>query len=95
VALSVAGFHPIIGASLLFPLQASLPMLHPLVAAGSVMTGWMLAILLSTFAVPVMFAATMFRVAASGLVKGAGVRFGLLFTPAAWIYLWLLNAALT
>ncbi|WBY01061.1 hypothetical protein PE066_16550 [Ramlibacter tataouinensis] len=91
VALSVAGFHPIIGASLLFPLQSSLPMLHPVVAAGSVLTGWMLAILLSTFAVPVMFAATLFRVAPRELVLGAGLRFALLYTPVAWFYLWILN----
>lgn len=91
LALSVAGFHPVIGASLLFPLQSSLPMLHPVVAAGSVLIGWMLAVLLSTFAVPVMFAATMFRVSARGLVQGPALRFGLLFAPAAWLYLWALN----
>lgn len=91
LALSVAGFHPVIGASLLFPLQSSLPMLHPVVAAGSVLVGWMLAILLSTFAVPVMFAATMFRVSARELVQGRALRFGLLFAPAAWLYLWALN----
>lgn len=93
-ALSVAGFHPIIGASLLFPLQSALPVLHPLVAAGSVLTGWMLAVLLSTFAVPVMFAATMFRVPARDLVMGAGMRFSLMFSPAAWLYLWGLNQVL-
>lgn len=91
VALSVAGFHPIIGASLLFPLQSSLPMLHPVVAGGSVLVGWMLAVLLSTFAVPVMFAATLFRVAPRELVQGAMLRFALLFTPAAWLHLWVLN----
>ena len=94
VALSVAGFHPIIGASVLFPLQSSLAVLHPVVAAGSVLTGWMLAILLSTFAVPVMFAASVFRVAAAELVTGAGLRFGLMFAPAAWLYLWILNQML-
>jgi len=91
VALSVAGFHPIIGASLLFPLQSSLPMLHPVVAAGSVLTGWMLAILLSTFAVPVTFAGAVFRVPPRDLVRGAGIRFAVLFTPAVWLYLWSLN----
>lgn len=91
VALSIAGFHPIIGASLLFPLQSSVPFLHPIVAAGSVLTGWMLSILLSTFAIPVMFAASMFRVGARELVHGTGLRFALLFTPAAWLYLWALN----
>lgn len=94
VALSVAGFHPIIGASLLFPLQGALPALHPLVAAGSVLTGWMLAVLLSTFAVPVMFAAKMFRVPARELVTGAGLRFSLMFSPSAWLYLWGLNHVL-
>jgi hypothetical protein len=94
VALSVAGFHPIIGATLLFPLQSALPQLHPVVAAGSVLTGWMLSILLSRFAVPVMFAATMFGVAPRELVNGRGLRFGLLFAPAAWAYLWTLNQLL-
>lgn len=94
VALSAAGFHPIIGATLLFPLQGALPQLHPVVAAGSVMAGWMLSILLSRFAVPVMFAAAMFRVEARALVVGRGLRFGLLFAPVAWAYLWLLNQLL-
>lgn len=94
VALSVAGFHPIIGATLLFPLQAAVPQLHPVVAAGSVMAGWMLAILLSRFAVPVMFAAAMFRVEARELVVGRGLRFGVLFAPLAWTYLWALNQLL-
>jgi hypothetical protein len=91
VALSVAGFHPIIGASLLFPLQSALPALHPVVAAGSVLIGWMLAVLLSTFALPVMFAASLFRVAAARLVGGTGLRFGLLFAPVAWLYLCAIN----
>ncbi len=91
VALSVAGFHPIIGASLLFPLQSSLAVLHPVVAGGSVLVGWMLAVQLSTFAVPVMFAASLFRVRPPDLVRGAMWRFAMLFTPAAWLHLWLLN----
>jgi hypothetical protein len=91
VVLSIAGFHPIIGATLLFPLQASLPALHPVVAGGTVLTGWMLSILLSRFAVPVMFAATMFGVGAPELVRGQGLRFGLLIAPVAWAWLWALN----
>ena len=89
--LAIAGFHPIIGASLLFPLQASMSGLAPVVAAGSVMTGWMVSILVSTFAVPVLFAASLFKVTPRRLVTGHTRHFLLFVVPSLWIYLWLLN----
>lgn len=89
--LALAGFHPIVGAALLLPLQSALPGLHPVVAAGSVATGWMLALVLSRFSVQVMFAAAMFGVQARGLVDWRAWKFALLFTPTAWAWLLAVN----
>jgi hypothetical protein len=91
--LALAGFHPIIGASLFFPLQASMSGLAPVVAAGSVMAGWMVSILVSTFAVPVLFASSLFKVTPRRLVTGHTRHFLLFVVPSLWIYLWLLNIA--
>jgi hypothetical protein len=93
-ALAVLGFHPVIGASLLFPLQASMSALDPVVAAASVMVGWMVGILVSAFAVPIMFASTVFQVPAWRLVTGRGLRCVAAVVPMLWAYLWLLNAVL-
>jgi hypothetical protein len=91
---SLLGLHPIISASCLLPLLASVEKLQSLVATGSVLLGWMLCVVLSTFVVPVMYAATLFEVRQGELARGRNLRFCAAFAPVALIYLWTLNWAL-
>lgn len=92
---SLLGLHPIISASCLLPLLASVEKLHSLVATGSVLLGWMLCVVLSTFVVPVMYAATLFEVRQGDLARGRNLRYCAAFSPIALAYLWALNWTLT
>ncbi|MCC7194157.1 MAG: hypothetical protein IT356_01245 [Gemmatimonadaceae bacterium] len=91
---SLLGLHPIISASCLLPLLASVERLHSLAATGSVLLGWMLCVVLSTFVVPVMYAATLFDVRQGELARGRNLRFCAVFAPIALAYLWALDWAL-
>jgi hypothetical protein len=88
---SLLGLHPIISASCLLPVLASVEKLNSLVATGSVLLGWMLCVVLSTFVVPVMYAATLFEVRQGELARGRNLRFCAAFAPLALAYLWALN----
>lgn len=91
---SLLGLHPIVSASLLLPVLASIAKLHSLVATGSVLLGWMLCVVLSTFVVPVLYAASLFEVRPGELARGRNLRFCLAFAPLAIGYLWALNEIL-
>lgn len=91
---SLMGLHPIISASCMLPVLASVPELHSLVATGSVLLGWMLCVVLSGFVVPVLYAAILFEVRERELVRGRNLRFCAIFTPIALLYLWGLNVLL-
>ncbi|MEO5693908.1 MAG: hypothetical protein ABIQ72_12335, partial [Usitatibacter sp.] len=88
---SLVGLHPIISASILLPILASIPVLHPVVVVGSVLLGWMLTIVLSLFVVPVLYAAALYEVNPETLVVGRNLSFCALFIPLALVYLWALN----
>jgi len=88
---SLVGLHPIISASVLLPILASIPVLHPVVVVGSVLLGWMLTIVLSLFVVPVLYAAALYEVDPETLVVGRNRSFCALFIPLALGYLWALN----
>jgi hypothetical protein len=94
LGISLLGLHPIVTASCLLPLLTSIDKLHGLVVIGSVLLGWMLSVVLSTFVVPVMYAATVFGVRHGELVRGRNLRFCAAFVPIAVAYLWALNAFL-
>lgn len=91
---SLLGVHPIVSASCLLPLLTSIAKLHGSVIIGSVLLGWMLCVVLSSFVVPVMYAATVFDVRQRELVLGRNMRFCTYFAPLALAYLWALNAIL-
>lgn len=91
---SLMGLHPIVSASCLLPLLASVHRLDSLVATGSVLLGWMLCVVLSGFVVPVMYAANLFAVQQHQLVRGRNLQFCAAFVPLAFVYLWALNLLL-
>jgi hypothetical protein len=91
---SLLGLHPIVSASCLLPLLTSSAKLHASVVIGSVLLGWMLCVALSSFVVPVMYAATVFGVSQRELVLGRNLRFCAFFAPLAVLYLWALNTLL-
>lgn len=94
LSTSLVGLHPIVSASCLVPVLASVDKLHSLAVSGSVLLGWMLCVVLSNFVVPVMYAANLFDVRRADLVRGRNLRFCAVFTPVALLYLWGLNALL-
>lgn len=91
---ALVGLHPIVSASCLVPLLASVDKLHSLAVTGSVLLGWMPCVMLSNFVVPVMYAASLFDVRQAELVRGRNLRFCAIFTPIGLLYLWGLNSLL-
>lgn len=91
LATSFVGVHPIISASCLLPALSAVNRLDSVVAAGSVLLGWMLCVVLSGFVVPVMFAANLFAVNHRHLTIGRNLRFCSAYVPLAICYLWALN----
>jgi hypothetical protein len=92
LASSFVGVHPIISASCLLPMLAAVTRLDSMVAAASVLLGWMLCVVLSSFVVPVMFAANLFGVPSSKLASGRNMRFCALYLCIALAYLCAINA---